>query len=417
LTAIREATRNMAPAADQTLTRLGVGRRIGRPAQERSCAAISPAPDTVREEDAAPAPAGASEASARTTLASGEREAVRSLDDAAALDWLRQQPGGSTNLSPAALGLAWGWRPQRVGARLKAWRVAGLVKQRGAVVTAVDVAPTDASAAQVGEAVPPAVPPAVLRPLPAHSARSRMGTGERIFAYTSAVSLAGAAAYFSIRGMTVLFPGAPVAVMAMAICMECAKLSTTALLAKQWRALGRLSRAVLAVLVTGLAAINAAGVYSQLDAAHVGEHAAVASTVQVQDASVAAKIEVATGRLADLDKQIAAIDNAVSAATQRGKTNTALAAMDSQKKARAGLAGEREKAAGALAALKTERAQVASHGRQIEAEAAPIVYVAAALGLGGDSEQAIRWLILLMVLCCDPLAIALTAATAAVRAR
>ena len=33
-----------------------------------------------------------------------------------------------------------------------------------------------------------------------------------------------------------------------------------------------------------------------------------------------------------------------------------------------------------------------------------------------DSERAIRWLIALMVLCCDPLAIALTAAASARRA-
>jgi hypothetical protein len=32
------------------------------------------------------------------------------------------------------------------------------------------------------------------------------------------------------------------------------------------------------------------------------------------------------------------------------------------------------------------------------------------LGIGADPEQAIRWLIAVMVLCCDPLAIALTAA-------
>jgi hypothetical protein len=54
-------------------------------------------------------------------------------------------------------------------------------------------------------------------------------------------------------------------------------------------------------------------------------------------------------------------------------------------------------------------------GRQAEAEAAPIVYVAEMLGVGGDSERAIRWLIALMVLCCDPLAIALTAAAGAAR--
>jgi hypothetical protein len=63
-----------------------------------------------------------------------------------------------------------------------------------------------------------------------------------------------------------------------------------------------------------------------------------------------------------------------------------------------------------LAALKAERATVAAKGRQIETEAAPIRYVAELLGTDTDSEKAIRWLIALMVLCCDPLAIALTAA-------
>jgi hypothetical protein len=35
------------------------------------------------------------------------------------------------------------------------------------------------------------------------------------------------------------------------------------------------------------------------------------------------------------------------------------------------------------------------------------------LGIGADPERAIRWLIALMVMCCDPLAIALTAAASA----
>jgi hypothetical protein len=37
------------------------------------------------------------------------------------------------------------------------------------------------------------------------------------------------------------------------------------------------------------------------------------------------------------------------------------------------------------------------------------------IGVGTDSEKAIRWLIALIVLCCDPLAIALTAAALARR--
>ena len=89
--------------------------------------------------------------------------------------------------------------------------------------------------------------------------------------------------------------------------------------------------------------------------------------------------------------------------------------MEGHGRARAGLANEREQAAGTLAALKAERASVAARGRQIETEAAPIRYVAELVGTDTDSERAIRLLIALMVLCCDPLAIALTAAASAMR--
>jgi hypothetical protein len=58
---------------------------------------------------------------------------------------------------------------------------------------------------------------------------------------------------------------------------------------------------------------------------------------------------------------------------------------------------------------------VEAKGRQGETEAASIRYVAEKPGVGTDSERAIRWLIMLMVLGCDPLVIALTAAVSAQR--
>jgi hypothetical protein len=75
---------------------------------------------------------------------------------------------------------------------------------------------------------------------------------------------------------------------------------------------------------------------------------------------------------------------------------------------------ERKREAVELASLKSERAALDAKGRQLETEAAPISYVAELVGVDGD-ERAIRWLIALMVLCCDPLAIALTAAASARR--
>jgi hypothetical protein len=66
-------------------------------------------------------------------------------------------------------------------------------------------------------------------------------------------------------------------------------------------------------------------------------------------------------------------------------------------------------------ALRGKRELMPQRGR-IEAEAAPIRYVAELVGADTDSERAIRWLIALMALCCDPLTIALTAAASARRA-
>jgi hypothetical protein len=57
---------------------------------------------------------------------------------------------------------------------------------------------------------------------------------------------------------------------------------------------------------------------------------------------------------------------------------------------------------------------VVAKGRQIEIEAAPIRYAAAVFSVT-DSETAVRWLILMMVLTCDLQAIALTTAASARR--
>jgi hypothetical protein len=99
-------------------------------------------------------------------------------------------------------------------------------------------------------------------------------------------------------------------------------------------------------------------------------------------------------------------DGAIAKATKRWPAPHRPSIIGGRRKARAGLVDERNREAGSpLAALKAERVALAARGR----------YVTELLGGGEDSERAIRWLIALMVLCCDPLAIALTAAASARR--
>jgi cytochrome c oxidase subunit IV len=226
--------------------------------------------------------------------------------------------------------------------------------------------------------------------------------------YVVAVALAAVAAYFSVSGMITLFPGAAMAIMIAGIVMETAKLTVAAWLGQRWNTLFWLWRIIVPVLLLNVVVINAAGVYAQLVSAHIGHHGEVTAGIETRNAEAAAKIEVAADRVADLDKQIAAIDGAVAEATKRGRTDGAMAVMESQKKTRAALAAEREKAAGTLAALKTERIRVAATGRAAETEATPIVYTAQLLGITADPETVIRMLIAMIVMAFDPLALALT---------
>jgi hypothetical protein len=87
--------------------------------------------------------------------------------------------------------------------------------------------------------------------------------------------------------------------------------------------------------------------------------------------------------------------------------------MDAQRRSRTGLASGRVEVAQSGQARPS--ASVAAAARQVEVEAAPICYVAELLGTDINSERAIRWLIALTVLCCNPLALALTAVGSAGR--
>jgi hypothetical protein len=140
-------------------------------------------------------------------------------------------------------------------------------------------------------------------------------------------------------------------------------LVTAGWLARRWRATARVWRLVLVALVAGLAVINATGVYAQLVAAQVGERGAAVAGLETRDAALAARIEVAAHTVADLDRHLAQIDSAIEEAAKRGKTNTALSAMEAQRKARAGFASERNEAAGTLPGRPQGRARQLSRRR------------------------------------------------------
>jgi hypothetical protein len=235
----------------------------------------------------------------------------------------------------------------------------------------------------------------------------------RAFALLAALALATVAAYFSVTGMAEIFPGAPVAVMVFAATMEAGKLVIAGWLAAHWRRVGWSMRFVMITLVAGLALINAVGVFGKLVEAHVSVAASSRSSVTERIEALDARVKAQSAVIADLDGRVAQIDRAVDESTKRGRVTRALDIASQQRAAREGLDSQRQAATATLVALQGQRAALTGERARIEASTGPIQYLA--MMAGTAPEDAVRWLMLLMVLCCDPAAIALTVAASSSR--
>jgi hypothetical protein len=232
-------------------------------------------------------------------------------------------------------------------------------------------------------------------------------------ALVAALALATVAASFSVTGMAEIFPGAPLAVMVLTATMEGGKLVMAGWLAAHWRRVGWKMRSAMVALVAGLAIINAAGVFGRLVEAHVGVAASARSSVAERIETLDARVTAQSATIADLDSRVAQIDRAVDESTRRGRVTRAINIAAQQRVARDGLDTQRQAATAMLVGLQTQRAALVGERVRIEASAGPIQYLA--IIAGAAPEAAVRWLILLMVLCCDPAAIALTVAATSSR--
>jgi hypothetical protein len=233
------------------------------------------------------------------------------------------------------------------------------------------------------------------------------------FALVAGVALAAIAAYFSITGMAEIFPGAPVAVMVLGATMEAGKLVIAAWLAAHWRRVGWKMRSVLVTLVAGLAIINAAGVFGKLVEAHVSAAASTRSSVAERIQALDARLTAQSAAVADLNHRVTQIDNAVEESTRRDRMTRAMTIATQQRVTRDELDAQRQAATATLVELQAQRAALAGEHARVEASAGPIQYLA--ILAGAEPEAGVRWLILLMVLCCDSAAIALTVAATSAR--
>jgi hypothetical protein len=232
-----------------------------------------------------------------------------------------------------------------------------------------------------------------------------------------ALSLSSVAAWYSIIGLTAIFAGAVIPVIIMGGILEIGKITTTVWLRKYWNRCGFLLKLYLVPAVIALALLTSMGIFGFLSKAHM-EQGITSGDVQDKIALYDEKIKTSKENIDANRKALKQMDEAVDQVMGRSTTETgadkAVQIRRSQQKERTRLFAEIEAEQKKITALNEQRAPIAAEVRKVEAEVGPIKYIAALIyGDNADNnmlEASVRWVIILLVIVFDPLAIALVLA-------
>jgi hypothetical protein len=227
-----------------------------------------------------------------------------------------------------------------------------------------------------------------------------------------ALSLSAVAAWYSIIGLTAIFAAAVVPIIIMGGILEVAKITITVWLHEYWHRCRWLMKVYLVPAVALLMIITSMGIFGFLSKAHL-DQAVPTGDVQAQVALLDEKIstqrdniETARTALKQMDSQV---NELLTRSVDDRGAERAVQIRRQQARERSALQADIAKSQAEIAALNQQRAPVAAELRKVEAEVGPIKYIAALI-YGDDPdanilEKAVRWVIILLVVVFDPLAI------------
>jgi hypothetical protein len=228
-------------------------------------------------------------------------------------------------------------------------------------------------------------------------------------AFVTSLVIAAVAAYFSIAGLVAMFSGAVVSIIVMATVLEIGKLVTATWLHIQWKVTKLAYKIYLSSAVIVLMLITSMGIFGYLSKAHL-DQMLVTGNNEVEIARIDTKLKSEYTRLASLDRQLKALDDALDRYIELGYVTKGFEMRESQADDRKGISELRETINGNILELQEERVGYEKSQLGFEAELGPIKYVAALLyGEGAEKkyDEAIRIIILMLVFVFDPLAVML----------
>ena len=230
-----------------------------------------------------------------------------------------------------------------------------------------------------------------------------------------ALTIAGVAAWFSIAGLMAIFGGAALGVAVMAATLELGKIISVSWLYRNWHAKGLL-KYYLILAVAVLMFITSLGIFGFLSRAHIEQSlSSTDNTVRIEQLDD--RIVREQSKITDTVAVIAQLDNAVTVLQNNDRIsgpNGAVALRLSQEPERAKLNAVIDSANNAIDDLKMQRMPLNQAQIAKEVEVGPLKYVAELIygkeRAQENFDQAVRWVIIILVLVFDPLAVALLVA-------
>ena len=232
------------------------------------------------------------------------------------------------------------------------------------------------------------------------------------FTLLTALSLSVVAAWYSILGLTAIFASAVIPIIIMGGILEVAKVTVTVWLHEYWHRCRLLMKCYLVPAVFMLMVITSMGIFGFLSKAHT-DQSLVSGDVQAKIAVYDEKIKLAKDNIdanrRALKQMDEAVDQVMGRSTDEKGADKAVGLRRAQTRERNQLIREIAREQKKITALSAERAPIAAEVRKVEAEVGPIKYIAAFI-YGDDPdtnvlERAVRWVIIILVVVFDPLAI------------
>lgn len=237
------------------------------------------------------------------------------------------------------------------------------------------------------------------------------------FTLLVALSLSIIAEFYAIIGLATIFAGAAISAMVMGTIFGIAKITTLVWLRKYWSIATTTLKIYLVTAVVILALLTSMGIFGYLSKAHSSSSlpgTEMQQQVELIDDKIQTERELINSAKDQLTQLDAQVNNFINKGTSEKSAERSVQIRRQQQAERKSLQKEIEESNKKIATLTEEKTPLVRELRNFEAEIGPIKYVAALIyGDNPDQnllEKSVRWMIILIVLVFDPLAIAMVLA-------